>query len=99
MEVVAEIFGDRHGGVSDKETDSRGFVHLSENHDGLVQNACSLHFPVQFLGLSAPFADSAEQAQPVVFAHNIMDHFGDQDGLADACTTKEACLSAAFQRA
>ena len=96
--VVAEILGHCKCRVADPETGTRRFVHLAEDHDGVSQNPAFFHFPVQLLAFAAPLADATEDTHPFMAAHRVMDHLGDEDGLADTGASEQAGLAAALQR-
>ena len=40
---------------------ARRFVHLTEHHDRLVQNARVFHFAIQLFAFAATFTDTAKQ--------------------------------------
>src|SRR6185312_12779660 len=43
-------------------------------------------------------ANATEQADAVVAGHRVVDHFGEQHGLADASPTEQARLATALER-
>lgn len=64
----------------------------------LVQYAGCLHVAIQFFALTAALADAAEDADPLVLADHVVDHLGQQHGLADTGTAEQTRLAATFQR-
>ena len=76
MLVVAEIFGHRQRRVADAKTAARRLVHLTENHHHVRQHARSLHLAVKFLAFTTTFPDAAKNADALLMADHVMDHFG-----------------------
>ncbi len=81
----------------DTEPASRRLVHLAVDHDHVGQHPGLFHLTVEFLTLAAPFTDSAKHTDPVVMAHHVVDHFGEEDGLAHAARPEQTGLSPALQ--
>ena len=86
--IVAKGLCHRHRGVADTESGTWWFIHLSEDHDGVVTNTGGSHLAVQFFGFSASLTDSAEQADSIVTADDVVDQLSDQNGFANACATE-----------
>ncbi|OPZ53380.1 MAG: hypothetical protein BWY90_00675 [Deltaproteobacteria bacterium ADurb.BinA014] len=96
--VVAEIF--RHGQrrMPDAETRARRFIHLTEDHHGIAQNAAFFHFTVKLFTLAAPLADTAEDTHAFMRAHGVVNHLRNQNRLADTGTAEKSGFPAPFQR-
>ena len=53
---------------------------------------------VELLAFATAFADAAEDADALVVPDHVVDHLGEQHGLADAGSAEEARLAAALER-
>ena len=98
MLVVPEILGHGQGGVAHAEAASRRFVHLPEHHHHVRQYARRLHVAVEFLALTASFADSAKNADAVLVLDHVVDHLGEQDRFAHARPAKQTGFAATLER-
>ena len=98
MFVVAEIFRHRQRRVSHAEAAARRFVHLAEHHHHVRQHAGFLHVAIKFLAFAAAFADAAEDAHAFMMPDHVVDHLGEQHGLAHARAAEQSGLAAALQR-
>ncbi len=95
--VVAEVFGHGQRGVAHAEAGAGRLIHLTKDEYGIVEDVGLQHFAVQLFRLAAAFADAAEDADAFVLADHVMDHLGDEHGLAYAGAAEEAGLAAALQ--
>ncbi len=59
--------------------------------------AC-FHVAVKLLAFAAAFADAAEDAHPLVMPDHVVDHLGEQHGLAHTRAAEQTGLAAALQR-
>ena len=57
-----------------------------------------LHLAIQLFAFAAALADTAEQADAVVMPDHVVDHLGQQNGLADPGAPEQSRLAAAFER-
>ena len=87
------MLGNRHGGVTDAKAYRGAFVHLAEHHDGVSQHPGLFHFAVELFRLARAFANAAEQAHALIDARHVVDHLGDQHGLANARSAEEPRLA------
>ena len=97
-QVVAEILGHRQRRMSDPISRPRWFVHLSEDHHGILQHVRLFHLAIEFLGLPAPLTDAAKQADAFMLTHDIVNQFSDQYGLPHTRAAEQSRLAAPFQR-
>jgi hypothetical protein len=97
MLVIPEILGHGECGMANPEPAARQLVHLPEHHDHVGQHSRRLHLAVQLLAFAAALPDAAEQADPMVAGDHVVNHFGQQNGFADAGATEQAGLAAALQ--
>src|SRR5208282_711926 len=84
--------------MTDAEPGARRFIHLAEYHHHVRQYAGFLHRVIKLLAFTTPLANAAEYADSLVMADHVVDHFGQQHRLADACPAEKPCLAAALQR-
>src|ERR1017187_2975784 len=84
--------------MSDAEPGARRLIHLAEDHHHVRQNARFLHRVIKLLALATPFANATENAYAFVMPDHVVDHFGQQHGLADARPAEKARFAAALQR-
>jgi hypothetical protein len=96
--VVAEILGHRQRGVTHAEPAAGRLVHLAEDHHHVGQHAGFLHVAVKLLAFATTFADAAEDADTLLVPDHVVDHLGEQHGLAHARPAEKSRLAAAFQR-
>ena len=96
--VVPEILGHRQRRVAHAEPAARRLVHLAEDHHHVRQHAGFLHVAVKLLAFATAFADAAKNADALVVPDHVVDHFGEQHGLAHARPAEQARLAAALQR-
>ena len=82
--VVAEIFGHRQRRVDDPEAGAGRFVHLSKHHHHIRQNIGRRHVAVKFLSLAAALSNAAKNTHAFLLFDEIVNHFGEQHGLAHA---------------
>lgn len=90
---IAEVL--RHGqtGQGDAQTGARGLVHLAEDERRLVDDAGVGHFLDEVVALTGTLTDAREDRHTVVVVGDAVDHFLDQNGLADTGTTEQTDLS------
>ena len=93
-----KVLGHRQRRMADAEATARRLVHLAEDHRHVRQHARCLHVAVEFLAFATTLADAAKDAHAGVMSDHVVDHFGQQHGLADPCSTEQAGLAAALQR-
>ncbi len=98
MLLVPEILGHGERCVSHAEAAARQLVHLAEHHHHVGQHARRLHFPIQFLALATALPDAAEKTDPLMPAHHVVNHFGEENCLADARAAEQSCLATALER-
>jgi len=98
MFVVAEVLGHGQGRVADAKTAAGRFVHLAEHHHHVRQHAGLLHFAVELFAFAATLADTAKYADTLMLSHHVVDHFGEQYGLADAGAAEKSRFASALQR-
>src|ERR1039458_8164363 len=80
------------------EATARRFVHLSEHHHHVRQHACRLHVPVEFLALTASFANPAEDTHALLVLDHVVNYFGEQYRLAHTSPAEQAAFAAALER-
>jgi peptide chain release factor 1 len=90
---VTEVLSHRQSRESNAKTRSRWLVHLAEHECGLVDNARLGHFVDQVVTLTGTLTDTGEHGNTVVVVGHAVDHFLDQNGLANTCTTEQTDLS------
>ena len=95
--VVTEVLGHRERRVPHSEAAARRLVHLAEDHHHVRQHAGLLHGLVELLALPTPLADATEDADALVVPDHVVDHFGEQHGLADPGAAEEPRLSTALE--
>jgi hypothetical protein len=84
--------------MADAKTAARRLVHLTEDHHHARQDAGVLHLAVELFAFAATLADAAEEADAGVVTDHVVDHLGEQHGLADARAAEQTRLAAALQR-
>jgi hypothetical protein len=96
--VVPKVFGHRERRVGDPKRVTGRLVHLAEDHHHVRDSTpASFMFAIQLLAFAAALADAAEDADTVVMSDHVVNHFGEQDCLADAGTAEQARFAAALQ--
>jgi len=95
--VIPEVLGHGEGRVSDPEAGPRRLVHLSEDHDRVLEDPGLLHLAVELLALAAALPDAAEDADPLVAADDVVDQLGEQNRLADARAAEKPGFSAPLE--
>src|SRR5580698_3239329 len=97
MLAVPKVF--RHGErrVTYPKAGAGQLVHLPEDHHHVRQNARSLHFAIELLSFATALANAAEETDTVVMSDHVVNHFGEQDGLAHAGPSEQACFAAALE--
>ena len=90
---ITEIL--RHGKSCKTYTHSRsgGFVHLTEDHGGLIDNPGIRHFMIKIISLTGPLTYAGEYGISAVLGSDIADQLLDQDGLSYARTSEESDLT------
>ena len=73
-------------------------VHLAVDHDHVREHARRFHVVVKLLALARTLADAAKHADPLLVPDHVVNHLGEQHGLAHARAAEESRLAAAFQR-
>ncbi len=96
--LVTEVLGDGQTSQGDTGTGSRGLVHLTEDQGDLglaveLNDRGLLHFVVQIVTLTGPFADTGEDGVTTVGLGDVVDELLDEDGLSDTGTTEQTDLS------
>src|ERR1700690_179035 len=84
--------------MTDAEPGPRRLVHLAEHHHHVRQNAGFLHRVIKLLALTTSLANAAEYAYAFVMADHVVNHFGQEHGLADARSAEKPRFAAALQR-
>ena len=97
--IIPEILGHGQRRVTHSESRAGRFIHLAEYEDHRIENAGLLHFPVDFLPLSATFPNAAEEAHPASLLDSVVDYFHDEDGFAHPSPAEQACFPPSFQGA
>ena len=92
--MVPEIFRHGQAGQRHPHSGSRRFVHLSENHGGLLQHPGFRHFTVQVIALPGPFSDAGENRDAVPLGGDIMDQFLNQNCFPDPGAAEQTDFSA-----
>ncbi len=72
----------------------RRLVHLTEDQSGLLEHARLHHLETEVGALTGALANTSEHRHATVLGGDAVDHLGDEHGLADARTTKQADLAA-----
>jgi hypothetical protein len=93
MLVVPKVLSHRQGSVPHPKAAARRLVHLAEDHHHVWQHSRFPHFAVQLLAFATAFADAAEEADALVLPDHVVDHLGEEHGLADAGATEEPGLA------
>lgn len=95
--VIAEIFRHGQGGMPHPKARPRQGVHLAEHHHHVLQHPGRLHVTVKLLPLPAALADAAEDADPGMLPHHVVDHLGEQHRLAHPGPAEQPGLATALQ--
>jgi len=90
---TSEVFGHGEGRQCDAQADARWFVHLAEDQGGLFEHSGLFHLQTEVGTFAGALADSGEHRHTTVLGRHAVDHFGDENGLADSCTTEQTDLS------
>ena len=98
MHHVAEVLCDGQRRERDAGTGPRRFVHLTEDHGGLVENASVGHFLIKGGAFTGTLSDTGEDGVAAVPHGDVVNELLNQNGLADAGAAKEADLAAATIR-
>ena len=98
MFFVSEIFSHRQSCQRNSHSCARRFVHLSEYHGCLVNNARLDHLVVQIVTFSCSLAYSGEYRDTAVFLGYIVDKLLYQYSLAYTCTSEQTYLTASGVR-
>ena len=91
---VAEVLGDRQRREGHAGSCARRFIHLAEDHGGLVDHAGGLHLLVELCPFTRAFAHASEDGVPPVGMGDVVDQLLNQDGLADAGAAEKTDLAA-----
>ena len=83
--------------MPDAEPAAGRFVHLAEYHHHVLQHAGRFHVVIEFPAFATAFTNTAKDADAFMLPNHVVDHLGEQHGLAHARSAKQACLTAAFQ--
>ncbi len=94
LALVAEVLGGGQAGQTDAQTGSRGLVHLTVNHAGLLDDAGLAHLQIEVGALTGALADASEHGGAAVTKSQIVDELLNQNGLADAGAAEQARLAA-----
>ena len=102
---IAEIFSHGEGARGPRGVGRRGFVHLAEDHDGLVDDVLAgvadlgfLHFEPEVGAFAGSFADAGEDGVSAVLLGDAGDEFLNDDGFAQAGPAEQTGLAAAKER-
>ena len=102
---IAEILGHREGGEGDAKAGTGRFVHLAEDHDGLIDDVLAgfadfglLHFQPEVGAFAGSFTDAGEDGVAAVLLGDAGDEFLDDDGLAEARPAEQTGLATAKER-
>jgi hypothetical protein len=98
MLVVPEILGHRQRREAHAETGARWLVHLPVHHHHIRQHARVLHATMQFLAFTAAFTDPAKNADALLVLDHVVNHFGEQNRLADPGPAEQARFAATLDR-
>src|SRR5665213_4445807 len=98
MLIVPEILCHGQRAMADPEATAGRFIHLTENHHHVRQHSSCLHVVVQLLTLAASLADAAEDTDAVVMSDHVMNHLGQEHGLANTGAAEESGFAAALER-
>ncbi len=84
----------RHGqrGERDPQPGARGLVHLPEDQRGVLDDAGFGHLQEQVVALPGALADPGEHRHALELRGDAVDHFLDDNRLADAGTTEQTDL-------
>ena len=93
------------GAQSHAETSAWRFVHLAEDHDGLIDDVFAgvadlgfLHFEPEVGPFAGSFADAGEDGITAVLLGDAGDEFLNDDGFAETRAAEESGLAAAKER-
>ncbi len=75
-------------------TGSWGFVHLTEDHGSLLDNAALGHFVIQVITLTGTLTNAGEDGIAIVGGGDVVDQLLNQNGLTHACAAEQADLAA-----
>ena len=83
MLVIAEILGHGEGRQAHAEPGAGGLVHLAVHHDHVRKHTGGLHIMVELFSFATSLADAAKHAHSLLMPDHVVNHLGEQDGLAD----------------
>jgi hypothetical protein len=84
--------------VPNAEATAGRLIHLAENHHHVRQHACGSHFAIKLLTFARALADATENAHPVMMPDHVVNHLGEQHGLADPRAAKQPGFSPPLER-
>src|ERR1700722_44964 len=97
MLIISKVLCHRQCRLADAKAAAGRLVHLSKDHDHVFEHAGSLHVAVQLFPSTAALTDTAENADALPIADHVVDHFGEEHGLAHAGSAKQTGLAAALE--
>ncbi len=86
---IAEVLSHCETCESDSCTRPWSFIHLTEDHHSLVDDAWIFHFMVEVISFTSSFTDTCHDRVSSVFWCDIVDEFLHDDSFTDTCTSKE----------
>ena len=98
MLVVAEVLGHGQRSMAHPEPAAGRLVHLAEDHHHIRQHAGLLHVAIKLFAFATPFANAAKNADAVVMADHVVDHFGKKHRFAHARPAEKSRFAATLQR-
>ena len=91
---ITEVLCHGQAGQAHAHTGSWRFVHLTEDHGGLGNNAGLGHFVVQVVTLTGTLANAGEDGIAIVGSGDVVNQFLNQNGLANARAAEQTDLTA-----
>ena len=76
---------------------ARGLIHLAKYHHHVWQYSGLFHVAVEFLSFTTAFADATKDTDASMMPDHVVDHFGEQHSLANACPAKQSRLAASLK--